>query len=958
MKYLYRMSPVLLITVMLLFLTGVHAEQPSLTVTSLRQSALPLQRNVPVVEDVLIVKRHTVFAKASPSVWQKTLSAIKSVDAQPLFEKQAKRFPRLRDIHMIRIPAGNDVFAAAEKMLDDPSVVWAEPLYIYQTHYQPSDPGRSEQWYMDKIQIYEAWEQVLQNNEIALNDTNVLVAIIDTGVDTGHPDLRKNIWQNPDEIPDNGIDDDNNGYVDDIVGWDFGDSDNDPTPSETAGNNHKWHGTWVAGVASAVTDNRLGIAAPAYNAKIMAIKTTRDTDPDQGVAYWPIGVVYAAQQGADIINCSFSGPTPSNLGRLVMSIAMNQGSLVVAAAANQGNDSLHYPASYRRVFSVSATDEDDKKASFSTYNAMVDISAPGVNMHTTGIDRKYDDVQGTSFAAPLVASVAALVKAVHPEYTFAQIREQVRVSADYIDDLNLPYRNTLGRGRLNAYQAIVMESPSVRIADVYIEDDDAGNGDAIAGENETFNIVLKLKNFLQPASNVRLTLSSRHPDIVIEKPTSVIGAIGTLDSLTNTNDPFTVRTDASLTGRKDAVFTLAIEADNNYEDLDYFIIELNQGYTIKGGNVSLTISNDGNLGYLDFSTNRQGAGFTYSSFGSLLYEGSFLAGTGRNKVSDEARFYNDQDTDFTPAAGSEIIIKEPGDFADVEGQAVFTDLKTSNPINLWVRQTAYAFNEAPDNDYIILQYELSNVSNAKIEGLFAGHYLDWDLRNAAYNKTGYDASLNTGYIYDSGGSGYGGCQVLSSLGMTAYKSIHHEEELYVYDAFSDSLKWGFLSGGVQHPVQTAASDYSHIVGTGPINIAPDDTVIVGFAIIGAHQLSDYKENAKAAQTQWNLMHGAAPVNNNASVSLSQNYPNPFSAAYNNRTTIEVGVSEIARVELTIYNILGQEVIQLLDAELEPGIHQIEWNGNTRSGMAAASGVYFCRLKSGSNEMTQKIVILR
>lgn len=929
------------------------------SVSELRKSTFPLQRNAPVVQDVIVVKRHTHFSKADPGLWQQKLSKIRSVNVKPLFQKQAYRFPKLQDVYLIKLPAGSHVFEAANTMLEDPAVVWAEPLYIYKTGYESNDPGRTVQWYMDKIQTYDAWELLLDNNEVALEDTNVLIAVIDTGVDTDHPDLKDNVWKNPGEIPNNNIDDDNNGYIDDIVGWDFGNSDNDPKPNSTTLHDEKWHGTWVAGVASAVTDNRLGISAPAYNAKIMAVKTSLDTDTDQGIAYWPIGVVYAVENGADIINCSFSGPYPSNLGQLVVDIAMNQGSLVVAAAANEGNDSLHYPASYRRVLSVAATDEADLKADFSTYNVMVDIAAPGVSMHTTGKDKRYDDVQGTSFSAPLVASAAALVKAVHPEYTFEQLREQVRVSADYIDDINPLYENQLGRGRLNVYQAIAMQTPSVRIADFYIEDDVSGNGDGIPDENEAFDIVLKLKNFLEPASNVVLTLSTTHPDVVIEKATSSVGSIGTLDSLTNESDPFTLRIDETVTGPKRVTFTLQIDADGGYQDLDYFMIELNQGYTITGGTVALTLSNDGNLGYLDFSDNRQGLGFTYSSFGSLLYEGAFLAGVSRNKVSDEAREYSDQDDDFQPVQSSEIIIKEPGNFGDMEGQVVFNDLASENPIYLWVRQTAFAFNDAPDNDYIILQYELSNLSNAKIEGLFVGHYFDWDLRNAAFNKTGYSEELNVGYIYDGGVSGYGGCQVLSSLGMTAYKPIHHDTELYPYVSFSDSLKWEYLSGGVQKPVQNSVSDYSHIVGTGPYNIAADDTVIVGFAIIGAHQLSDFKENARAAQAKWNALHGTAGQGDaGASISLSQNYPNPFPTKYNNSTNLEFGLSETARVEMKIFNILGQEVVTLLDEERDAGVHSILWNGTSNSGVEVASGVYFCRLKSGSKNATKKILVIR
>ena len=222
-------------------------------------------------------------------------------------------------------------------------IEWAEPKFVYDPVYVPNDPNFGSQWNLSIIDAALAWD-------VTKGDTNVVIGIVDTGVDWDHPDLATNIWINWDEIPGNGIDDDNNGFVDDIRGWDFGGlhgtPDNDPMEDRPD------HGTHVAGISSAVTDNGIGIASIGFNSKIMAVKTTIDDERGPNgpfIIFGFEGIVYAADNGAKVINCSWGGGGFSIFGQETIDYAVSKGALVVCAAGNSNSSNPHYPSSYSPV---------------------------------------------------------------------------------------------------------------------------------------------------------------------------------------------------------------------------------------------------------------------------------------------------------------------------------------------------------------------------------------------------------------------------------------------------------------------------------------------------------------------------------------------------------------------------------------------------------------------------------
>ncbi len=313
-----------------------------------------------------------------------------------------------------------DAFSAAEEISALDKVQYAEPSFIYPLDYTPNDPQFASQGGLTKIQASAAWD-------ISQGDTNVVIGIVDSGVEIGHPDLSGNIWHNPGEVGldgssndkrTNGIDDDNNGYVDDWQGWDFAGADyanisEDNNPSPTASNNA--HGTHVAGIASASTDNAVGVAGTGFKCRLLPVKTAADNDTrgSGGTGYILTGyegIAYAAFMGADVMNCSWGGTGGSQTEQEVINYATQLGTLVVCAAGNSGTNALHYPSAYDKVISVAATNNSDVKASFSNYGTTIDVCAPGVSILSTIWPSSYTSgYSGTSMSSPYVAGTAALV---------------------------------------------------------------------------------------------------------------------------------------------------------------------------------------------------------------------------------------------------------------------------------------------------------------------------------------------------------------------------------------------------------------------------------------------------------------------------------------------------------------------------------------------------------------------
>ncbi|OGF21170.1 hypothetical protein A2316_03510 [Candidatus Falkowbacteria bacterium RIFOXYB2_FULL_38_15] len=377
------------------------------------------------------------------------------------------KFKNKEGIKKIILENGDNVQAAIKKYNNRSDVEFAEPNYILESQtISKDDPYFSKQWYLDKVNVKGGWER-------SSGSKDIVVAVLDTGVDIDHPDLADNIWVNMGEIPDDGIDNDRNIYVDDVNGWDFVAGDNNPRPDFK-----EWyftkeginHGTIIAGVISAIGNNSRGIAGVAFESKIMPVRVL-DSAGSGDVLTVIEGIDYAVEKGADVINLSFIGSGFSKSLFLSLERAYKAGVVVVAAIGNLGisgknlDEEPLYPVCYygadgeNIVMGVAAVDENDQKASFSNYGTKcVDVSAPGTDFWSTvaynpgevGFEEYYSGGwSGSSVAAPLVSGTAALIKAINPSLGVQEIRNLITVNSDNIDNLNSEYRGKLGKGRLN-----------------------------------------------------------------------------------------------------------------------------------------------------------------------------------------------------------------------------------------------------------------------------------------------------------------------------------------------------------------------------------------------------------------------------------------------------------------------------------------------------------------------------
>ncbi|MFH0966189.1 MAG: S8 family peptidase [Methanobacteriota archaeon] len=298
------------------------------------------------------------------------------------------------------------------------------------------------------ISAEEAWKYSTGSSEI-------VVAVLDSGVDYTHPDLAENIWTNPGEIPDNGIDDDGNGFIDDVHGWNFQGNNNSVMDDNG-------HGTHCAGIIGAIGDNHIGVTGVNWKVRIMPLKFM-DNSGNGYISDAVSAILYANRMGADVISCSWSGTQYSNALEDAISASP---SIVVCAAGNGGSDDDStpiYPATNDcpNIITVAATDASDNLASFSNYGVKsVDIAAPGVEIASTYPGNQYAYMSGTSMATPYVSGVAALLKSINPTLTNIQMRSILLTSSDILSSLD---GKVSSLGRLNAYKTISQVSGSTNV---------------------------------------------------------------------------------------------------------------------------------------------------------------------------------------------------------------------------------------------------------------------------------------------------------------------------------------------------------------------------------------------------------------------------------------------------------------------------------------------------------------
>jgi subtilisin family serine protease/photosystem II stability/assembly factor-like uncharacterized protein len=440
----------------------------------------------------------------------------------------------LSRIYQIRYANDINPYQICKQLIENAEIEYATPVFKRNTYgFVPNDAWYQIGYHLAKINMPDAWE-------VTKGDTNVFIAIVDSGTDINHEDLKGNIWNNPNEIPNNGKDDDKNGKIDDIHGWDMiggitaaqlnnGSFKEDADPTNMIVS----HGTHTAGCASAMTNNTIGVAAPGFFCKILPVKCASDAFNSPGISRGYEGILYAAATGAKIISCSWGGPGWSPVEEDIINQAISLGAVVLVASGNSAKNidvDPDYPAAFKGVLCVGSSGNTDRASSFTSYGNAVRVYAPGDNIWSTLPGNKYEAQSGTSMATPVVAGVVALLMSIHKDWTPDQIIHHIRGTSDNVLSTTNPSLRPYYFGRINAAKALQFNNlPDKKIAGISLEDLKVDNGNNTISSFENNPVKITLKNHLAPDNNIKVRLIPVDNFIEFDKASYDIGAMNNFE---------------------------------------------------------------------------------------------------------------------------------------------------------------------------------------------------------------------------------------------------------------------------------------------------------------------------------------------------------------------------------------------------------------------------------------------
>lgn len=929
---------------------------------SLLLGAMPALATPPTIPGRLVLKLRA-GAGAPAAELPALQAALKALHATSLAQKfpfsQAPDAERegsvdLRRVFELHVPTTLLLAKARTVLLATGVVEYVEPLYSREPLYLPNDPfadsTSNSQYNLRLTHAYRAWD-------FTKGDTSVVIGITDTGMRYMHEELRQQLKYNYAD-PINGVDDDGDGYIDNFHGWDLANNNNDPLYNDLA-----THGTAVASIAAGQADNGVGLAGVAMKCKFLPLQVFPGTTTGAFAGYEAI--VYAADHGCRVINMSWGGA--GGYSRFEQDVctyaAVNRDAVLVAAAGNTPADVLFYPASYDHVLSVAATDQNDAKANFSTYNHRIDLAAPGVRITVANgsnvdqvpgagkVDADYVRGSGTSFASPQVAGAAALVRARFPQLNAEQVRAQLRQSADtslYDVPANRNYRGYLGTGRLNIGRAVAaLVQREVRIVSNTLAPARPGY---LPGD--TARLAITVRNLLLPVTGVTLTLTSLSPYLTVRQGSFAVGSLATLAQATNAATPF--RLAVAATGiplNTRATLRYHITGANGYRSDQYLDLLLNPDYVqLDAGDLSLSLTSQGTIGYDDV-TAAVGQGVSYRNSTPLLSEGGLLLATSPTRVADRLRSSSGA-TRQSFFVLAQVQRQVPGPRADQEASGMFRDSlpdpRRPRSVGVRMRQHGQSWaTPAARRNVILLDYTLRNLTADTLKPLYAGLFADWDLPGeTARNVARWDSANRVGYCYDPFDPAvYAGVQVLGTRPAGVYSIDNNAPAgtpIYFGDGFSPAEKYLALSGGFNRAhrevgTATAGTDVSQVVSTLVPRLAPGDSTTVIFAILAAPTLAELQAAAQAAAAtyQQQVLAVARPF----APAGWQLYPNPAQSQLQVRVPTNLGAATVQ-----IYDVQGRLAAQVA---LPPG-------GGPVALAALPPGLYVVRVLVAAGSWAQRI----
>lgn len=603
-----------------------------------------------------------------------------------------------------------------------PEIEIAEP-YIVDQIQSVNDPLTFKQNLLSTIKANEAWN-------IFPGSSNIVIAISDNGVEQNHEDIIGNIAVNTAEIPNNNIDDDGNGFVDDYIGYNMSYKDDGTLPGNTS-HNMLDHGSEVTGIAAATTNNSLGIAGIGNQCKLFPIKTAINNSSD--IVYGYQSLIYAALRGFQVVNCSWgTHKSFSQIDQSIIDFAVAKGLMVVSAAGNNGfnvklKTDIYYPANYRGVLGVGEVNQYDNITAASRLGVACKIFAPGDGNYTTQGSGIYGNVgEGTSYASPVMAGAMGLAKGKFPELNSYQLIQYVRQCTDDISEKNLLYKN-LCVGRINLYKMLNGNPNSIPGFEFlnYSLKSNTGTIQQKLFVGDTANMTVNLHNWLAASNNLTFTLSTvedySNSVKIINNKISGINAQADKDlSLNGFQFKITTRNPEKI------FFRLDITTDNYSDFILFEFTPSTEIITFANDVISFSVDDNGKIGFGGTDTNKEGVGITYKKAGNQIYKAGIMATENDEKLVSSFNGWGNNDSDFRYSAENS---------ANNLNKIIINDSNTisSEFIGLNISQE-FSF---PDKKVGIAKVKVTvkNTSGTTLNNIAVGYLFDWDL--------GFDSDSNS-----------------------------------------------------------------------------------------------------------------------------------------------------------------------------------------------------------------------
>jgi len=737
-----------------------------------------------------------------------------------------------------------------------------------------------------------------------------------------------------------------------------------------------WHGTATTGLSLGhddVTGDTVGVAPGALwiAAGVVDVPGASIIDGFEWAAD-PDGDPNSLDDVPDVINHSW-GVQDAGCENIFYTMIDNTEALGIVNVFAAGNEGISGPMTIRNpanrasdrldCFAVGNIDHRSGDISLTSSRGPSDcdvtkfkpnVVAPGVSVRIPFGEDLYATASGTSFATPHVSGLVALLRQKNPNATVGQIKEAIISSTNKLSRV-LP-DNTYGYGLIDCMAALdalptVNTEPNVRVYS--FDHDPISPGDEVVG-------TLVLTNLGAPVTGVTATLADNNDALTVLTGTS---AFGTIDEGQIVPAQTEFRITVSDTVKVGSVLSVGLTITGSGYSTStslYLVVEptgVRSAVTHTTGTLEFTVSNYGTYGLgADSYFPAGGVGFRFLGGADDLFEVGLMIGTGLEQVSDGVHDALAQpDGDFAVGPDGNIRFVPPGQGVSQQTFSVFNDSRAESPIGLSVEQHTYAFNYAPYQDFVILQYLIRNTGETFLSNLYVGLQCDWDISDFTSNAGGFESIGQFAWIAHHDGasySNYRGIKVLQGQLVTVYTDL--TSRIACPDnCYLNRIKMNSLRRGVSSPeeLRHGYNDLFQLVAVAT-SLAPGQVDTISFAIMAGTIFSEFQDNADAAlQAYIDVVlqgQGSVPPPLPDDFVLYQNYPNPF----NEGTTIAFSLTKITDYKLGIYNILGQKVREF-SGHGGPGVIRIPF---TSDGLA--SGIYFYRLKADEFNESRKMLLLK